>query len=129
MPVFIESARLQHPGSRFICGDLQQALPDVLRESADTGKTLVIFPFNIFGNLREPENVLVLLGKQRMPFIIFGYNNGKAATAYYRAAGFNTLKAAVTPTGIRFTDDYGLNTIAYSDAFTSQLCFRNSILM
>lgn len=115
---YIDVAKAKHtsPSAIFICDDIQhfkKYLPLI------DNKVLVVFPFNIIGNLPDAEQVLAETLQSAAGIIIFTYRTDfhtqSVRADYYNSAGFEDITCITNKEGVRFTDNRGLNTIAYSE--------------
>lgn len=84
-----------------------------------SGKTLLIFPFNIIGNLPDAVDIIRQSLQQSNGVLIFTYRTDfhtqSVRADYYMSAGFEDITCITNKEGVRFTDKQGLNTIAYSE--------------
>lgn len=82
------------------------------------GNTLVVFPFNSFGNLSEPVIVLAEAALLSAEVLIFTYRTDEMSTRlraeYYANCGMANLMSQSTEDGVIFTSSDGLATCAYS---------------
>ena len=112
----IQEAEKLHARGTFICEDVSK-LPEILENADLRGVSLLIFPFNAFGNLPDGEGMLRMLHKSGLSFVISTYTTDKisseARAEYYLAAGIENLVYQNTEEGIRFTDDDCFDSIAY----------------
>ncbi|MCB9065023.1 MAG: class I SAM-dependent methyltransferase [Chitinophagales bacterium] len=117
---YIETARrrfARHATQpEFIVDDIKNF---VRHMPTQAGKMLMIFPFNIIGNLPNAEEILTKALKMSDGVIVFGYKNDfhtqSVRNDYYNSAGFEDITCITNKDGVRFTDKRGLNTIAYSE--------------
>lgn len=102
----------------FLCDDAHNLEAILNAAEASSRNPLVFFPFNSFGNLGNGYVILEILMKMSIPFAIFTYATDQATTGerktYYKASGFKSLILEEEGSGVRFIDQSGLNTIAYS---------------
>jgi hypothetical protein len=94
-------------------------LPDILAKAELKGASLLVFPFNAFGNLPDGEAMLEMLQMSGLPFVISTYRTDSKALKlreeYYLAAGIEDMVIESTARGLRFTDNSGFDSIAYSE--------------
>ncbi|MBN1258602.1 hypothetical protein JXA05_02500, partial [Candidatus Peregrinibacteria bacterium] len=83
----------------------------------DVADSLALFPFNSFGNMGRPEEVIRSLALSRIPFLISSYSTDAFANSvradYYKNCAYDGLKCDVNEKGVSFLSKDGLNTIAY----------------
>ena len=100
---------------------------DTLLGAETTGKkpALVFFPFNSFGNARDPWPILRALGNIGHPVLISSYRTTALATRsrqrYYERCAYRHLRKEASSQGIRFVTDEGLNSMAYEPEFLCAL--------
>lgn len=96
-------------------------------------KTIIVFPFNSFGNMENPDAVFASLSKTQHRFLICTYftnsftNNVRLR--YYENCGYEKIKKLVDESGVRFTSADGLNTIAYHPGYLERLSMKNGIAL
>lgn len=80
--------------------------------------SLVIFPFNSFGNILDGESTLKELLKLKINLAIFTYQNSEKANSvrknYYEKSGFRNLKIRTSMNEVKFYNDKGLTSSAYN---------------
>ena len=96
-------------------------------------KSLIYFPFNSFGNMNNPYNVINnFIHLEESDFIIFSYGTDEKSTdermKYYENCNYKNLKYSSSNKGVRFYSDDGLNTIAYSKDYIEQMIKETSKL-
>ena len=109
---------------------------ELLRENewlCANAKIIIIFPFNSFGNMDDPDAVLASLSKTQRHFLICSYSTSQFANEvrlrYYENCGYEQIKLLADEIGIRFTSADGLNTIAYHTNYLEQLARKNGIAL
>uniref|UniRef100_UPI0039658D06 Methyltransferase domain-containing protein n=1 Tax=Cystobacter sp. TaxID=1965334 RepID=UPI0039658D06 len=126
VPRYIEQGRrtLREQGLpaerfRFIEGgaeELHQLLPRHAL-AVPPSRCLLFFPFNSFGNMRDPERVLESLSMTGLPFLISSYATTERATqaraAYYAQCQYEWLESACDERGVRFRAPEGFDAMAY----------------
>lgn len=118
---FIKSAGIQHPESIFIWGDVQLAAHGLIQALPPPARKLLLFPFNLFGTLQQPEALLRQLSESDTGIAILGYDTSEKATKarrnYYRAAGFIKLCQKRSAMGIGFCSGSCLHSMAYEEGY------------
>lgn len=96
-------------------------------------RALIVFPFNSFGNMKKPDEVLGSVSKTQKPFLICSYLvddlANKVRLQYYNNCGYGQIKCLTDDRGVRFVSDDGLDTIAYYPAYLEQLCEENRVFV
>jgi hypothetical protein len=114
-----------HLQCMFVCDDICNLENIIADLSLSIKNTLIIFPFNAFGNLTQPHKVLQFLAKTSIKSIISTYKTDpetqKMRTLYYLNCGFENLTCNYSKEGVRFFNNSGLNTVAYNEQW-----FKNS---
>jgi hypothetical protein len=86
-------------------------------------EALIVFPFNSFGNIENIDEVLLSLNKSGIDFFISTYKTDRFTTnvrrKYYHKCNYINIQESSESSGVRFTSDEGLNTIAYSKSWLS----------
>lgn len=120
-----------NPRCRFVCDDilnLEEIIADLSLPAQDT---LIIFPFNAFGNLTQPDKILRFLAKTGIKCIISTYKTDletqKMRTHYYLNCGFENLTCNYSSEGVRFFNSSGLNTVAYTERSFKDFFERNRL--
>lgn len=94
-------------------------------------RVLLFFPFNSFGQIREPAPVVEALARCASPILIGTYATDAAATqaraAYYGNCGFAGLTSSTDAAGVRFRSDDGLESVAYHPDYLAALFARAGI--
>jgi hypothetical protein len=95
-------------------------IPHQLLEDFQNPKTIIVFPFNIFGSLFScyPDILLSTLCRYKLDVLIFSYQVSLNATRhraeYYSQCGFRNLqKDEFEQVGVLFHSDDGLYSYAY----------------
>lgn len=95
-------------------------------------KSLFYFPFNSFGNMDNPQNVIsnmVHLDNSRS--LIFSYDTDDYSTnerkKYYENCSFDNLRIEKSQEGVRFLSDNGLNTIAYDKNYLCDIINKKNL--
>lgn len=105
------SAQIEHLSAEH----LHCVLPDSDIDIA--GKSCLFFPFNCFGNLRDPLRVLAELKGRNTEVIISGFASNEQATlarmAYYQQCGCTDLRCRVTERGVEISSREFLQSLAY----------------
>jgi len=93
---------------------------------ADNRKLLLIFPFNSFGNMKNPEAVIASLSLINQPFLICSYKTDMRANAvrfiYYKRCGYKQISYFRGDIGVSFVSDEGLEAIAYYPGYIRRIC-------
>lgn len=80
-------------------------------------RCLLWFPFNSFGNTKDPLLVLHELKRAGLPFLISSYQTTAEATVsreqYYRACGYRNIRIVEDSNGVCFRSSDGLRSMAY----------------
>ena len=80
-------------------------------------KKIFIFPFNVVGNIKDINSVILSLKSLSIDFLISSFLTNDYAN-YWRQKYYESCCTGVSmrpePNGIRFTSDEGLDSIAYS---------------
>lgn len=88
---------------------------------AEPQRTLLLFPFNSFGNMQSCVPVIRSLERSRLPFFISTYLTSPNATAcrqqYYGACSYQGLEMIKDSQGVTFRAEDGLYSIAYHPDF------------
>ncbi len=88
-------------------------------------KPILIFPFNVFGNIAPISYLLAKLKLFSMDFIISSYKinttTNNVREAYYRNCGYHDLQKIESSFGVTFKSKMGLHTIAYSQVYLCSL--------
>jgi len=107
----------------FILGDAEK-IDTILnweKFSINPNRTILLFPFNSFGNMQNYLAVIKSLKKSGASFIISTYSTSEIATSirykYYEACKYSNLKKEKTNEGVVFSSKDGLWTIAYHQNF------------
>jgi Cys-tRNA synthase (O-phospho-L-seryl-tRNA:Cys-tRNA synthase) len=104
----------------FICDDIGR-LEEMMEHLLPAQGSLVVFPFNAFGNLEDAEDMLRSLAARGLPFLICTYTTDtrseEVRAEYYSKAGFDELVLSGEKSGVRFTDSCGLDSMAYNEAW------------
>lgn len=103
----------------FIAGDAEMLAqliqPDQLPVAPH--RSLLLFPFNSFGNMSSADRVLQSLRACNLPFMISSYQTTDYANAsrykYYERCEYKDMHMCASAEGVRFTSSDGLNAIAY----------------
>jgi len=94
-------------------------------------KTLLLFPFNSFGNMSKYELVINSLFESRYPFVICSYLTNKYSTfarqQYYENCGYSNVKRIIDHRGVRFLSDDGLDTVAYEPKYVEHIFRKKGI--
>jgi hypothetical protein len=87
----------------------------------NTTKTIVFFPFNSFGNIKNITEAFNCLSNLQVDFVIFTYQTNSIASKvredYYNLSGFPNLICLADDLGVRFKSSEGLDSIAYSEKY------------
>ena len=79
---------------------------------------LVVFPFNSFGNIDEPQRALNAVSKEGLDSLILTYGTDSMTTRvrrnYLENSELGKLQEIITPKGVVFTSVGGLCSYAYS---------------
>lgn len=94
-------------------------------------ETLIIFPFNSFGNISNTLDAIKSLSILKCDFLIFSYQNNlkgnSAREKYYSSSGFNDLKINEVDKGALFSSNLGLNSWSFNSRWISKKFKNNSI--
>jgi hypothetical protein len=84
-------------------------------------RALVVFPFNAFGNLPQPDAALRAVARCDCDALILTYRTDPASTAlrrlYYARYGYSGLTESSNERGVLFRSREGLHSYAYHDAW------------
>ena len=98
---------------------------------ANSSKLLLLFPFNSFGNMKNPEAVIASLSLVNQPFLICSYKTDmRANTArliYYKRCGYEQTKYERNGTGVHFISVEGLETTAYHPEYIRSICQKHGM--
>ncbi len=115
----------------FLCDDIQNIGEVFIKNRIPIEGSMLFFPFNCFGNLKEAAGVLAQVVALQIPFVIFTYaNNSKSSIArskYYQASGFDNLVPISEKGGTLFTHQSGLHTIAYNESWFKEIFYLMQI--
>jgi hypothetical protein len=79
--------------------------------------SLIFLPFNSFGNMAQPLEVLNSLAEFGEAYLISTYDTSARTTearqAYYAACNYDELSVSHSEAGVRFVARNGLNSVAY----------------
>ena len=120
-------ARLGGDRSRYraVRGSAESLDGILAAETTGTEPALVFFPFNSFGNARDPRPILRALANIGQPVLISSYRTTAMATLsrqrYYERCAYRRLRKETSSQGIRFVTDEGLNSMAYEPEFLCTL--------
>jgi hypothetical protein len=91
------------------------------------GPPLVAFPFNVFGNLPEPERAIDAVAAVGADALVLTYDTGPRAAAtrieYYRACGLPG-ELTTDPTGVHFTSGPFTSSVYHPQVLTAWLSAR-----
>jgi len=140
VPRYIEEgkARLRSLGLldssyRLCLGDARElaSVMDQEQFAIAPGRSLMLFPFNSFGNMVEHERVIQSLARAERPFFISSYETDAFAIAcrkkYYEGCGYSKVQAQSDDQGVRFSSPEGLETVAYHKDYLLKLLRRTGI--
>lgn len=125
---YIESANKKYKKwvaenkAAFFCVGLENLfiVPEIIR-TINSSKTVTVFPFNSFGNIKNTAAAIDCLCSVSMDFAIFTYKTNDLAkhtrADYYRRSGFPSLHCTDDESGVRFESPEGLDSIAYSEKY------------
>jgi hypothetical protein len=96
-----------------------------LKNIAYSEKPLIIFPFNVFGNIAPISLLLSKLRLMNTDFLISVYKNDSSTIEmrrkYYLNCGYNNLETIKDQTGFLFKSHEGLYTVAYDKYYLINL--------
>lgn len=113
---------------RFVRGDAEEVAALVEPEQFEVSRerSLVLFPFNIFGAVTSAGRVLASLRQSKLPFLISSYQTTEYATScrlrYYSNCGCRGIRILKDDKGVCFTTENGLQTTAYHPLYLQKLC-------
>lgn len=88
-------------------------------------KIIIIFPFNVFGNIAPISLVLCKLRAHKIDFLLFVYKNNdetiQMRKQYYKNCGYKEIEICKNAMGILFKSREGLYTIAYHKEYLYSL--------
>lgn len=109
---------------RFLRGDAEE-IDRLLGPPAAGEKSLIFFPFNVFGAVGDVRRVMAAVRRSERPFLISAYQVTDDATArreeYYRRSGCRDLCVRQDAHGVCFETADGFRTIAYDPAYLVSL--------
>lgn len=86
---------------------------------------LIVFPFNSFGNIEDPEKAARAVSNCSSDFLILTYRTDEYSTqlrkTYYQNCGYTGTTTLTDKRGIRFISSEGLNTVAYEGSYIRRL--------
>ena len=89
------------------------------------GNKVIIFPFNVFGNIAPISLLLSKLKTHNMDFLISIYKNDPKTVImrkeYYKNCGYKKIEMYEDEFGSSFQSSEGLYTIAYNEVYLSNL--------
>lgn len=116
----IETARLSHPHNalaHFALADVEDTATMLPYMQMLSPATLIVFPFNAFGNLRCPYPALHALVQHGASVLICSYawhpHANSARHRYYTQAGIKNISLKQTEDSVFFTGQEGLHSHAY----------------
>lgn len=117
---------------KLLLGDAANLSPaKAILDQARGTTSLVLMPFNSFGNMLHPEDVLHELKRHRFRFVISSYHTDKVSTEarskYYRSSGCRSLRVIEDHSGVLFTSPNGLHAQAYHQSYLRQLWRRHGL--
>jgi SAM-dependent methyltransferase len=88
-------------------------------------KTLILFPFNLFGNLPNQEEIIETCIRMNYEIFISSYTTDLTAFnerhAYYSNCGYSPLRYVDDGRQVKFSSELGLDTSAYSENYYKDL--------
>lgn len=88
-------------------------------------RPLVIFPFNSFGNISDPQRASEAVKQCKMDFLILTYKTDEPSTQvrnkYYQNCGYTGLLPTRDDKGVRFSSLEGLDTSAYEESYLGSI--------
>lgn len=128
---YIESANKKYEvwvaerEAAFFCVGLEKlsSVPEIIR-TINSSKTITVFPFNSFGNIKNIAGAIDCLCSVSMDFAIFTYKTNDLAkhirADYYRRSGFLSLDCTDDELGVRFKSPEGLDSVAYTEKYLKE---------
>lgn len=111
---------------QFILGEAGELDSLLSRESLQSFRCLIFFPFNIFGLIPDIIPVLTALNHLDIPFMISSYPTTDYSTScrykYYQQCGYTQLRTTLSQNGVYFSCQEGLYTIAYHTDYLLAVC-------
>lgn len=96
-----------------------------LMQFENSKKPIIIFPFNVIGNIAPVSLLLSKLKMHNLDLLISIYNNDtdtiEMRRQYYMNCGYNDIKEDRDATGFLFKSEEGLYTIAYDELYLKNL--------
>lgn len=93
----------------------------ILRKTLGKERTLVVFPFNSFGNLDEPIRAIREVQKCCADLLILTYGTDQTSTQlrreYYDRCGYTSVDLLQDDHGMLFTSPEGLHSYAYHETW------------
>jgi len=131
---YIEEAKKKYSSferAMFVCDDIIN-LESILQGYNFQKKNLaVVFPFNSFGNVSDNFNTLNSLLQAKFNVIIFTYRNDNFTNGiredYYQKSGFNNMSVEENNNGVRFFNEAGLNSKAFSKQWFDKVGTKTNI--
>lgn len=86
--------------------------------SRENSSSLLLIPFNLFGNIVPIDELVAVLRDCPYDFLISNFATSPIATEtrklYYDNCNFENIRSVITDDGIRFLSEDGLDSMAYS---------------
>lgn len=131
---YIEAAKNKHAtvnGAMFVCDDIINLKSILQQIEYNKEELVVVFPFNSFGNVTDNFKTLNTLLTEKFKVVIFTYKNNKFTDTirenYYLKSGFENLSVEKNGDGVRFFNQTGLNSKAFSEQWFEKIgiCTNN----
>lgn len=112
---------------QFLLGNAEEISQLIPPETllVDKARTLLLFPFNCFGNVVNVNRLMESLQRIDLPFFISSYQLTEYATAcrfeYYKRCGYREINVFRDEAGVSFSSPDGLKTTAYHPEHLQQL--------
>lgn len=94
-------------------------------------KSVLIFPFNSFGNINNITEAIKSISECNLSFFIFTYQCNSDATnirlEYYKKSGFKNAVAYDSDDSIHIKDELGLNSHAYKDTWLTHEFAKHNV--
>ena len=115
----------------FVLGDAQDLKGSLskLNHPVSPSSTILVFPFNSFGNIMDVRKAVSSLASIGMKFILFSYDTtayaNEVRAEYYRSCGLRAIHKTESDEAVIFSSTEGMKSHAYQSHFLKQ-CFRQS---